>query len=480
MLINGLVRTAGVVGSNDMLVTAQAAPNMSVRVAIGAAFVKGTVQTYQGMYHCFNDGTVNVSLSASDPSNPRIDLIVLRIYDADVSGVTNTCALEVVTGTASSSPVAGAVGNNALVLAQVAVAASASTVTTGNITDSRVRATSAIQQIGALENGNEVQLRVQAGSGQSLDILRVLNDGGTNVVEVASTGKITARKGLRVNGPLDGSTGNFTLDMPLSTATDKGLLIKGASSATGDLTQWQNSSSTVLGSMSALGEFFSTRSRVTNTDISLIPSIVQAASGQSTDIAQWNDHTAAQLASLSNAGRFTAVGYNVSGDMDLAKPSFVSVYRTSVQTLGSSGNYKRVTWDGEAEISNAAMRTGNQNRIIAPYTGWYQCTAQVVFSDNSSDPDRACAVRIVKNADPDDFPTTGAVLAWNRQFIDADDNTPVLVSQSFKLNAGDYIEVYARAFWGSGSVEIRDGSGMSDVPDQVATFCELLQISTKS
>lgn len=132
--------TPGVVAAGDMAVTQNGTPNMSVNVATGRAFINGSEATYQGTYAVENRGVQNVVVSASDPTNPRRDLIVARIKDAAYSGAANTFTIEVVTGTPAAVPVDPATPANCLVLARVAVAALATTVVNANITDLRTRA----------------------------------------------------------------------------------------------------------------------------------------------------------------------------------------------------------------------------------------------------------------------------------------------------------------------------------------------------
>src|SRR5688500_13417181 len=73
----------GVMKPSDLRTTQRGAgANMSVDVSSGAALVPGTVVTHQGFYYVFNDATVNLTIAASDPSNPRHDLIVARVRDS--------------------------------------------------------------------------------------------------------------------------------------------------------------------------------------------------------------------------------------------------------------------------------------------------------------------------------------------------------------------------------------------------------------
>lgn len=120
-----------------MKVQQAGAPNMTVDVLSGHAMVPGTEDTKQATYLCFNDGTVNKSITAADPSQPRIDLVVARVQDTQYSGVTNAWSLAVVTGTPSGSPAIPTAPANSLILAQIAVAAGATSITNANITDRR-------------------------------------------------------------------------------------------------------------------------------------------------------------------------------------------------------------------------------------------------------------------------------------------------------------------------------------------------------
>lgn len=132
---------SGIVGPTDLAVTAQSTPNMSVQVAAGRAWIKGTqlasvsggTWSTQGGYYGYNDGPVSLTIAAADPTNPRIDLVVAQVQDAYYSGSNNTFALAVVTGTPAATPQAPAAPNNSLTLATVAVAANATSIGSGNI-----------------------------------------------------------------------------------------------------------------------------------------------------------------------------------------------------------------------------------------------------------------------------------------------------------------------------------------------------------
>jgi hypothetical protein len=144
LMVAGCAPTQGVVGAGDLVVSQNGTPNMSVNVAAGSAFIAGTSSSTQGTYHATNDATVNLAIAAADPTNPRIDLVILEILDAFYSGANNKPQLRVVTGTPAGSPVAPPVSGNVgyIILAQVAIAALAGSVVNANITDKRPRGAS--------------------------------------------------------------------------------------------------------------------------------------------------------------------------------------------------------------------------------------------------------------------------------------------------------------------------------------------------
>lgn len=130
-------RQAGVSQAGDYAVSQNGTPNMSVNVAAGEAHVNGSETTTQGSYYAYNDAVLNRTIAASDATNPRNDLVVVRVRDQFYSGTFNDGDAFVVPGTPAPSPVDPAAPANSLILARVAVAANATTITNANITDLR-------------------------------------------------------------------------------------------------------------------------------------------------------------------------------------------------------------------------------------------------------------------------------------------------------------------------------------------------------
>jgi hypothetical protein len=149
----------GTLGAGDLAVAQRAAgANMSVDIAAGAAWVKGDDDVNaQPTYRVRNDATVNLAVSASDATKPRVDRIVARVRDSAFAGVSLAWTLEVVPGVATTGATlanlsgAAAVPNTTLLLANVLVPAASTTVVTANIDDKRVRAGLALS--GGATNG---------------------------------------------------------------------------------------------------------------------------------------------------------------------------------------------------------------------------------------------------------------------------------------------------------------------------------------
>lgn len=133
--------TTGIIATASLAVTANSPAAMNVYVADGWAAIVGTTQADMGTYVAYNDASVLLTITTSNPTNPRIDLICMTVNDSYYSGVTDNVVFQVIAGTPSATPVAPSLPANSISLATVAVAAGATAINTGNITDTRVSVT---------------------------------------------------------------------------------------------------------------------------------------------------------------------------------------------------------------------------------------------------------------------------------------------------------------------------------------------------
>ncbi len=136
--ITSFIGTEGIIGAGDFAVTERAAAvAMQVEVAPGRAVVDGDDIPNQRAYFAVSEETVEVPVPAADPTNPRIDLVVLRVLDSDAGVVGDEAQVELIEGTPAGSPVVPSLPPTAIPLAQIAVGANVIVILQANITDLR-------------------------------------------------------------------------------------------------------------------------------------------------------------------------------------------------------------------------------------------------------------------------------------------------------------------------------------------------------
>lgn len=196
--------TTGIIAPSSLEVTANSPVGMSVLVTSGWAAIVGTIQPNMGTYVAYNDATVTLTIATANPTNPRIDLVCMTVNDSYYTGATDNVVLQVITGTPASSPVAPSLPANSISLATVAVAAAATTITSGNITDQRVSVTTNLP-IGDITG-------VTAGTG--------LTGGGTSgTVTLAIDSTVATLTGTQALTNKDLTSGTNTFPSSLATLT---------------------------------------------------------------------------------------------------------------------------------------------------------------------------------------------------------------------------------------------------------------------
>lgn len=181
---DALVPAAGVTFKNDLLVAQRAlGTNMSVDVAAGQCAFRGNVIAYQGTYLLRNTAVINVQIATADPTNPRIDLIVVQVLDKQVDSGTQYAANAIsVTGTAAQTPGVPPTPPDTYVLTQVAVGAGVLSISNANITDLRTLNTLGDVPLWELRGGNGQSVPAGADIGYSGWTFSDLTGIGTNSV----------------------------------------------------------------------------------------------------------------------------------------------------------------------------------------------------------------------------------------------------------------------------------------------------------
>ena len=185
---------AGIVDYGDMKVSQSATPAMSVSVSEGHALILGTETATQSQYIAYNDAAVTLSIATANPTNPRIDRIVIAVQDSYYSGANNQVLYQVITGTPSGSPVAPSAPANSITLAYVLVGAAVTTIVDANITDTRTFAKYADVNITSTNVAANV-LTLDTIAGQTGKALRVNSSAGAQVFGIAPTGVLTFSDG---------------------------------------------------------------------------------------------------------------------------------------------------------------------------------------------------------------------------------------------------------------------------------------------
>ena len=139
LFVEGVVDVAG----NSFQVLQNTGTDMNVKIGSGTNFDRGVVKgdfAGQGTFITEHQNATQVlAVAASDPTNDRIDNVILRVFDDtfDSSG-DDFADIEVTTGTPSGSPSPPAVPSTAIVIAEILVQDAVTQIVNGDITDKRV------------------------------------------------------------------------------------------------------------------------------------------------------------------------------------------------------------------------------------------------------------------------------------------------------------------------------------------------------
>ncbi len=140
--VSGVVSRA--TGTTHFLVQAQASPDMTVKVKAGRAYIKGSSGN---AYPIISDADTSVAISSNGSGSTRVDALVLYIdksasANSDASNVAKLAIVQGTTSAPNDATVQAAVGasNPFLRLANISVGSGVTSITGGNITDTRTTA----------------------------------------------------------------------------------------------------------------------------------------------------------------------------------------------------------------------------------------------------------------------------------------------------------------------------------------------------
>lgn len=121
---------------SDLRVITAPTPDRAVQVLPGHAVI---TRPGEGPYLCWSAATLTVPADPADPTNPRTDLVVARLWDPAIGDPAAPLGpvAEVITGRASPTPAPPETPGNAIVLAELTRPAGVDAIDTTRITDRR-------------------------------------------------------------------------------------------------------------------------------------------------------------------------------------------------------------------------------------------------------------------------------------------------------------------------------------------------------
>ncbi|MFD9905121.1 hypothetical protein [Streptomyces sp. NPDC059063] len=127
MASSGPLTARGGCAVGGLQLTGTAATSMQARLSPGRLWVAGTSAAAQGGYPVTVDTDTLLTFADGHATLPRVDALVVRVYDADYDASGRyEAVLEIVQGAPASAPVPPALPKNAELLYEVSVAAGAS------------------------------------------------------------------------------------------------------------------------------------------------------------------------------------------------------------------------------------------------------------------------------------------------------------------------------------------------------------------
>jgi hypothetical protein len=147
---------------------------------------------------------------------------------------------------------------------------------------------------------------IRAAASQTANLLEFQNSSGTAVTFFNSSGGLTATEGVISTAYSGGKMTTGTLGYFNATtfnAAVSPVVVRGAASQTADLTQWQNSSGTVLASVDAYGTLLSNwKANIISGASYLIPLVVKGAASQTANLQEWQNSSGGVLLNIDSTG----------------------------------------------------------------------------------------------------------------------------------------------------------------------------------
>jgi hypothetical protein len=109
-----------------------------------------------------------------------------------------------------------------------------------------------------------IPITIKGAVNQSVPLQRWVNSSNTPQAVLFNDGGLSAQGYITVGSVPISSPATTALSVTISDASNKGIVVKGSGSQSGNLQEWQNSSASVLAKVDSVGKIYSNNSEVVN------------------------------------------------------------------------------------------------------------------------------------------------------------------------------------------------------------------------
>jgi hypothetical protein len=195
-------------------------------------------------------------------------------------------------------------------------------------------------------------ITVRGAASQTADLQQWQNSAGTVLASVASNGRINAAQlGSTASGKAIITINSDSGSMLLNTAAagNVGFIVRGAISQANNLQQWQNSSGTVLASISSGGDLTIPSARMVvgaaaplslvmiasvAAGATFVPLVARAAASQTADLTQWQGSSGTINGYVSNTGSRLFMATSLTAGSTGVTTAAINALPTSAATVG--------------------------------------------------------------------------------------------------------------------------------------------------
>jgi hypothetical protein len=180
---------------------------------------------------------------------------------------------------------------------------------------------------------------VRGAASQTANLTEWQDSSGTSLARINSAGSFIAP--FSFIGPSASAISSVNIGVIPSSASNSGIIVRGAASQTADLQQWQNSAGTVKAKINSAGDLTAPSVNATWSmasyagSASVVPIFIQGAASQTASLQEWKNSSGTVLANvsaggslISQSGRLIAGGAAGAGRLDIQTSSTTQVAST--------------------------------------------------------------------------------------------------------------------------------------------------------